>query len=139
MGMYITKFKKPSKPQKNTSKREATRQQRLLIHLLQKNADQVEQNILEIWKKLQQDAENNARKKSFEHQDLNAKCLMDTELLFIDIFLDADKVKQFGHPQAKMIERDIHLLYDNLGAVHTKYREVYEIHDTKLYNEREIN
>nr|DBA27855.1 TPA: hypothetical protein GDO54_008304 [Pyxicephalus adspersus] len=85
---------------------------------MQKNADQVEKNILETHQKLKQ--------KAFEHQQENAKNLKDSELLLKDLFLDVDKAKKYGHPQAEEIDKDIRQLHDRLSNECAEYREVYE-------------
>ncbi|KAM4032688.1 envoplakin [Anomaloglossus baeobatrachus] len=113
--------KSPSKYNKATANELA-----LLISRMQKNADQVERNILETHQKLKQDASNYTLKKSFEHQQENAKNLKDSELLLKDLFLDVDKAKKYSHPQAEEIDRDIRQLHDRLTSECAEYREVYE-------------
>ncbi|XP_075702582.1 envoplakin [Rhinoderma darwinii] len=93
---------------------------------MQKNADQVERNILETHQKLKQDASNFTVKKSFDHQQENAKNLKDSELLLKDLFLDVDKAKKYAHPQAQEIDKDIHQLHERLTAECAEYRELYE-------------
>ncbi|XP_044152746.1 LOW QUALITY PROTEIN: envoplakin [Bufo gargarizans] len=113
--------KSPTKYSKATANELA-----LLISRMQKNADQVERNILETHQKLKQDASNYAVKKSFEHQQENAKTLKDSDLLLKDLFFDVDKAKKYGHPQAEEIEKDIRQLHERLTAECAEYREVYE-------------
>uniref|UniRef100_A0A8C5RCG8 Envoplakin n=1 Tax=Leptobrachium leishanense TaxID=445787 RepID=A0A8C5RCG8_9ANUR len=98
----------------------------LLIARMQSNADQVERNILQTNQKLKQDSGNYTVKQSFQHQQENAKCLKESELLLKDLFLDVDKVKRHGHPQAKEIEKDIHQLHDRVSQECAEYRDVYE-------------
>ncbi|KAM8946888.1 envoplakin isoform 2-T2 [Pelodytes ibericus] len=93
---------------------------------MQKNADQVERNILETNQKLKQDAGNYTLKNNFQHQQENAQKLKESELLLKDLFLDVDKAKKYGHPQAPEIENDIRQLHERLTQECAEYREVYE-------------
>ncbi|KAM4692127.1 envoplakin [Rhinophrynus dorsalis] len=117
--------KSPVKSPSKISKATAT-ELSLLITRMQKNADQVERNILETNQKLKQDAGNYALKKSFQHQQENAQKLKESELLLKDLFLDVDKAKKYGHPQAEEIDKDIRQLHDRLSGECAEYREVYE-------------
>uniref|UniRef100_A0A8C5WMJ2 SH3 domain-containing protein n=1 Tax=Leptobrachium leishanense TaxID=445787 RepID=A0A8C5WMJ2_9ANUR len=101
----------------------------LLIARMQSNADQVERNILQTNQKLKQvrvTSQKQRPSQSFQHQQENAKCLKESELLLKDLFLDVDKVKRHGHPQAKEIEKDIHQLHDRVSQECAEYRDVYE-------------
>ncbi|XP_075033903.1 envoplakin [Mixophyes fleayi] len=120
-GQSKSPTKSPSKYSKATANELA-----LLISRMQKNADQVERNILETHQKLKQDTGNYTLKKTFVHQQENAKSLKESELLLKDLFLDVDKAKKYGHPQAEEIEKDIRHLHERLSAECADYREVYE-------------
>ncbi|KAG8557051.1 hypothetical protein GDO81_018310 [Engystomops pustulosus] len=89
MGTYCTKSKKPNKPKLLKYEKETNKLLRLLIDLLQKNTDQVEQNILKIQDNLKQDANNYIWKKSFEHQDKNANI----HLLYYSIEVEHKKYR----------------------------------------------
>ncbi|KAM3921175.1 envoplakin isoform 1-T2 [Leptodactylus fuscus] len=127
--MFKGQSKSPTKsPSKSPTKynKATANEMALLISRMQKNADQVERNILETHQKLKQDASNYTLKKSFEHQQENAKNLKDSELLLKDLFLDVDKAKRYGHPQAVEIDKDIRQLHERLTSECAEYREVYE-------------
>ncbi|XP_068119174.1 envoplakin [Hyperolius riggenbachi] len=127
--MFKTQSKSPTKsPSKSPSKysKATANELALLISRMQKNADQVERNVLETHQKLKQDAGNYAVKKAFEHQQENAKSLKESELLLKDLFLDVDKAKRYGHPQAEEIDKDIRQLHERLSGECAEYREVYE-------------
>ncbi|KAM4662790.1 envoplakin [Discoglossus pictus] len=127
--MFKGQSKSPTKsPTKSPVKhsKAAANELALLISRMQKNADLVEKNILETHQKLKQDAGNYTLKQHFQHQQENAKNLKDSELLLKDLFLDVDKAKKYGHPQAPEIDKDIHQLHDRLSQECAEYREVYE-------------
>ncbi|XP_030064084.1 envoplakin [Microcaecilia unicolor] len=119
--------KSPSKsPTKAKQSKSTTNELALLISRMQKNADQVERNILETQKKLVQDADNYRLKENFQFQEENAKNLKASELLLKDLFLDVDKAKQMKHPQCEEISKDIQQLHDRVSQECAEYREVYE-------------
>ncbi|XP_018090837.1 envoplakin isoform X1 [Xenopus laevis] len=117
--------KSPTKSPSKHSKAAAT-ELALLITRMQKNADQVEKNILETNEKLKKDAGNYAAKKEFQHQQENAQKLKDSESLVKDLFMDVDKAKKYGHPQAQEIDQDIRHLHERLSMECAEYRDVYE-------------
>ncbi|XP_069510819.1 envoplakin [Ambystoma mexicanum] len=98
----------------------------LLIARMQKNADEVERNILETQNKLKKDSENYKQKTSFVYQQENARCLKDSEILLKDLFLDVDKAKRLKHPQGPEIEKDIRNLHERLSQECSEYRDLYE-------------
>ncbi|ETE73234.1 Envoplakin, partial [Ophiophagus hannah] len=93
---------------------------------MQKNADQVEKDILETQSKLKKDAINHQQNKPLEFQQINGKNLKDAETLLKDLFLDVDKVKHLKHPQAFEIEKDIKQLHVRMTHQCAEYRELYE-------------
>ncbi|XP_066469470.1 envoplakin [Tiliqua scincoides] len=93
---------------------------------MQRNADQVEKDILATQSKLKQDISNQQQGKSFEFQPENTKNLKEAETLLKDLFLDVDKVKRLKHPQALEIERDIKQLHDRVTHQCAEYRDLYE-------------
>ncbi|XP_074870273.1 envoplakin isoform X1 [Carettochelys insculpta] len=98
----------------------------VLISRLQKNADQVEKDILETQSKLKQDVSNYRQNKAFKFQQENARSLKEAETLLKDLFLDVDKAKRLKHPQATEIEKDIKQLHDRVTHQCAEYRDLYE-------------
>ncbi|KAH0629515.1 hypothetical protein JD844_011620 [Phrynosoma platyrhinos] len=98
----------------------------VLISRMQKNADQVEKDILETQNKLKQDASNHQQNKPLEFQQENARSLKEAETLLKDLFLDVDKVKRLKHPQALEIEKDIKQLHGRVTHQCAEYRDLYE-------------
>ncbi|XP_061472236.1 envoplakin isoform X1 [Rhineura floridana] len=112
----------PIKHDKSSSANELA----MLISRMQKNADQVEKDVLETQNKLKQDSSYHQQGKSFEFQQENAKNLKEAEMLLKDLFLDVDKVKRLKHPQALEIEKDIKQLHDRVTRQCAEYRDLYE-------------
>uniref|UniRef100_A0A3P8RT65 Envoplakin a n=1 Tax=Amphiprion percula TaxID=161767 RepID=A0A3P8RT65_AMPPE len=98
----------------------------LLIAQMQKNADQVEKDILRAEELLAVDAENEKKELPFEHQNEISDKLRDAEGLLKDLFLDVDKAKKFKHPQAREIESDVILLHERWLKDCAFYRDIYE-------------
>ncbi|XP_026523281.1 envoplakin [Notechis scutatus] len=112
----------PTKQLKSSSSNDLA----VLISRMQKNADQVEKDILETQTKLKKDAVNRQQNKPLEFQQINGKNLKDAETLLKDLFLDVDKVKHLKHPQAFEIEKDIKQLHVRMTHQCAEYRELYE-------------
>ncbi|XP_056228574.1 envoplakin a [Seriola aureovittata] len=105
----------------------------LLIAQMQKNADQVEKDILRSEELLAVDAENDKKEQPFEHQTEISDKLGEAEGLLKDLFLDVDKAKKLKHPQAKDIESDVIHLHERWLKDCAFYREIYEqIDDVSL-------
>ncbi|KAF7655666.1 hypothetical protein LDENG_00052700 [Lucifuga dentata] len=105
----------------------------LLIARMQKNADQVEKDILQAEELLAVDAENDKKELDFQHQDAIADKLGEAEVLLKDLFLDLDVAKKLKHPQHKDIESDVSLLHERWLKDCTFYRDLYEqIDDVSL-------
>ncbi|XP_078510690.1 envoplakin [Lissotriton helveticus] len=117
---------KSSPTKTKTSKSSVPNELALLISRMQKNADEVERNILETQNKLKKDAEYSKQKQPFQYQQENAKCLKESEVLLKDLFLDVDKAKRLKHPQGPEIEKDIRNLHERLSQECSDYREIYE-------------
>ncbi|XP_023119453.1 envoplakin a [Amphiprion ocellaris] len=98
----------------------------LLIAQMQKNADQVEKDILRAEELLAVDAENEKKELPFEHQNEISDKLGDAEGLLKDLFLDVDKAKKFKHPQAREIDSDVILLHERWLKDCAFYRDIYE-------------
>ncbi|KAM7386381.1 hypothetical protein PAMA_009143 [Pampus argenteus] len=97
----------------------------LLIARMQKNADQVERNILQCEELLKLDTELDGKNQPLIHQKVNADNLAEAEELLKDLFIDVDKAKKLQHPQADEIERDVRNLHDRWSKDCATYRELY--------------
>ncbi|XP_049416599.1 envoplakin-like [Epinephelus fuscoguttatus] len=97
----------------------------VVISRMQKNADQVEKNILSSEQLLSEDTERDKKKLPLIHQRENADNLAEAEGLLKDLFMDVDKAKRLQHPQAAEIERDVKNLHDRWVKDCAIYRELY--------------
>ncbi|XP_070683693.1 envoplakin a [Pempheris klunzingeri] len=105
----------------------------LLIAQMQKDADQVEKDILRSEELLSVDAENDRKELPFEHQNEISDKLGKAEGLLKDLFLDVDKAKKLKHPQAREIESDVIHLHERWLKDCAFYRDIYEqIDDVSL-------
>lgn len=110
----------------NKHNRAATQELALLISRMQANADQVERDILETQKRLQQDRQNSEQNQALEHQQETGRNLKEAEVLLKDLFLDVDKARRLKHPQAEEIEKDIKQLHERVTQECAEYRALYE-------------
>ncbi|KAM7334606.1 hypothetical protein ACRRTK_007926 [Alexandromys fortis] len=110
----------------NKHNRAATQELALLISRMQANADQVERDILETQKRLQQDRQNGEQNQALEHQQETGRNLKEAEVLLKDLFLDVDKARRLKHPQAEEIEKDIKQLHERVTQECAEYRALYE-------------
>ncbi|XP_075415571.1 envoplakin isoform X2 [Tenrec ecaudatus] len=106
--------------------RAATQELALLISRMQANADQVERDILETQKRLQQDRQNSEHSQALKHQPATGRSLKEAEMLLKDLFLDVDKARRLKHPQAEEIEKDIKQLHERVTQACSEYRALYE-------------
>ncbi|XP_077020004.1 envoplakin [Tamandua tetradactyla] len=106
--------------------RATTQELALLISRMQANADQVERDILETQKRLQQDRLNSERSQLLQHQRETGRSLKEAETLLKDLFLDVDKAQRLKHPQAAEIEKDIKQLHERVTQECAEYRALYE-------------
>ncbi|XP_006869625.1 PREDICTED: envoplakin [Chrysochloris asiatica] len=106
--------------------RAATQELALLISRMQANADQVERDILETQKRLQQDRQNSDCSQPLQYQQETGRNLKEAEMLLKDLFLDVDKARRFKHPQAEEIEKDIKQLHERVTQECSEYRALYE-------------
>ncbi|XP_026158606.1 envoplakin a [Mastacembelus armatus] len=105
----------------------------LLIAQMQKNADQVEKDVLRAEELLTVERENEKKELPFQHQNEISEKLGEAEGLLKDLFLDVDKAKKLKHPQVGEIESDVILLHERWLKDCTYYREIYEqIDDVSL-------
>uniref|UniRef100_A0A8C2R5Q6 Envoplakin n=1 Tax=Capra hircus TaxID=9925 RepID=A0A8C2R5Q6_CAPHI len=110
----------------NKHSRAATQELALLISRMQANADQVERDILETQKKLQQDRQHSEQRQALQHQQEVGRSLKEAEVLLKDLFLDVDKAQRLKHPQAEEIEKDIKQLHERVTQECAEYRALYE-------------
>ncbi|KAK2495863.1 hypothetical protein MC885_006818 [Smutsia gigantea] len=106
--------------------RAATQELALLISRMQANADQVERDILETQKKLQQDRLRSEQSQALQHRQEAGRSLKEAEVLLKDLFLDVDKAQRLKHPQAEEIEKDIKQLHERVTQECAEYRALYE-------------
>lgn len=128
-------FKKKDSTLKGTSKSSTSPASSLalLVAQMQKNADQVEKDILRSEELLAVDAENDKNELPFKHKDEISDKLGEAEGLLKDLFLDVDKTKKLSHPQAREIEGDVFRLHERWLKDCAFYREIYEqIDDVSL-------
>ncbi|RVE69125.1 hypothetical protein OJAV_G00074690 [Oryzias javanicus] len=97
-----------------------------VIARMQKNADQVEKNVLRVEDLLAVDTERQLKDRQFLHQKENADNLAQAEDLLKNLFLDSDKAKKLKHPQSNEIERDVKNLHDRWVKDCAAYRDLYD-------------
>ncbi|XP_007560353.1 envoplakin-like [Poecilia formosa] len=97
-----------------------------VIHRMQSNANQVEQNILRAEALLAEDQELQKKSKKMVHQQENSVNLRQAELLFKDLFVDADRAKKLKHPQASEIDNDVKNLHERWAKGCTIFRDLYK-------------
>ncbi|XP_072531240.1 envoplakin [Salminus brasiliensis] len=98
----------------------------VLVTRVQKNADQVEKNILRAEDLLAEDTEDGRQGLGLTRRIETADNLTEAETLLKDLFLDVDKIKKLQHPQAGEIELDVSNLHDRWSKDCAKYRELYK-------------
>ncbi|XP_038162234.1 envoplakin-like [Cyprinodon tularosa] len=104
-----------------------------VIKRMQKNADQVEKNILQAEEMLRVDKELEEKNKRCLHQQENSANLGQAEELLKDLFLDVGKAKKLKHPQASVIETDIKNLHERWAKSCALYRDLYDqVQDLEL-------
>ncbi|XP_030068042.1 periplakin-like [Microcaecilia unicolor] len=98
-----------------------------LIERLQKNADQVERNIVDIDNKLQKDLEKIKTSQSVQNQQNTANTLSESEKLITVLEADAQQSRRLNHPQGDMIAEDIRQLKERLANLRIKHGQIYNI------------
>ncbi|XP_034568149.1 envoplakin [Notolabrus celidotus] len=93
---------------------------------MQKNADQVEKDILRSEELMAEDTERDLKSQALVHQKANSETLAQAEGLLKDLFMDVDKSKKLQHPQAGEIEKDVKNLHDRWVRDCATYRKLYE-------------
>ncbi|KAK5619389.1 hypothetical protein CRENBAI_004552 [Crenichthys baileyi] len=104
-----------------------------VISRMQKNADQVEKNILRAEELLGVDKARDEKTKQLLHQQENSRNLSQAEDLLKDLFLDVGKARKLKHPQTSEIEKDVKNLHDRWAKNCTIYRDLYDqVQDLEL-------
>uniref|UniRef100_A0A8C6ATS2 Periplakin n=1 Tax=Monodon monoceros TaxID=40151 RepID=A0A8C6ATS2_MONMO len=98
-----------------------------LIEQLQKNADQVERNIVDTEAKLQSDLARLQEGRQPEHRDSALQKVSDSEKLLYVLEADAAIAKHMKHPQADMIAEDICQLKERVTNLRGKHKQVYNL------------
>uniref|UniRef100_A0A670JYC2 Periplakin n=1 Tax=Podarcis muralis TaxID=64176 RepID=A0A670JYC2_PODMU len=96
-----------------------------LIEKLQKNADQVEKNIVEADSKMQNDLHKLKAGQPAEYQDLTADKLIESDKLLYVLDGDAAIARHMKHPQGDMITEDIRQLKERVGNLRVKHDQIY--------------
>ncbi|XP_041958967.1 envoplakin a isoform X1 [Alosa sapidissima] len=105
----------------------------LLVARMQKNADQVEKDVLRAEDLMLLDNENKNKELPFKHQKEVSDCLGDAEGLLKDLFLDVDRAKKLGHPQAREIDNDVLRLHERWLKDCAIHQDVYDpVNDVEL-------
>ncbi|XP_005391315.1 PREDICTED: periplakin [Chinchilla lanigera] len=98
-----------------------------LIEQLQKNADQVERNIVDTEAKMQSDVARLQEGQQPEHQDVALQKVSDSEKLLYILEADAAVAKHMKHPQGDMIAEDIRQLKERVANLRGKHKQVYSL------------
>ncbi|XP_008844784.1 periplakin isoform X2 [Nannospalax galili] len=98
-----------------------------LIEQLQKNADQVERNIVETEAKMQSDLAKLQEGRPPEHQDVALQKVSDSEKLLYVLEADAAIAKHMKHPQGDMIAEDIRQLKERVTNLRRKHKQMYSL------------
>ncbi|KAF7220666.1 envoplakin [Nothobranchius furzeri] len=105
----------------------------LVIARMQKNADQVEKNILQAEKLLDSDKLRDQKNEALLNKRESADELAQAEGLLKDLFMDVDKAKKLRHPQASEIEKDVKNLHERWIKDCEVFRELYhQVQDLDL-------
>ncbi|XP_064376530.1 periplakin isoform X1 [Dromaius novaehollandiae] len=107
--------------QKSISSKELTE----LIERLQKNADQVEKNIVETDSRMQSDLHKIKACQLAQYKDLTAQKLSESDKLLYVLDGDAAIAKHMKHPQGEMITEDIRQLKERVANLRVKHGQIY--------------
>ncbi|XP_051988813.1 envoplakin-like isoform X1 [Xyrauchen texanus] len=111
-----------------------------VITRLQQNADQVEKNILEAEKLLDEDKQNDRNGVPLKRPGAVAEILSKAEMLLKDLFLDVNKAKRLHHPQVNEIELDVTHLHDRWSKDCGRFRDLYgQLHELYLSPDIDLN
>ncbi|XP_026376162.2 periplakin isoform X2 [Ursus arctos] len=98
-----------------------------LIEQLQKNADQVEKNIVDTEAKMQSDLARLQEGQQPEHRDVTLQKVSDSEKLLYVLEADAAIAKHMKHPQGDMIAEDIRQLKERVTSLRGKHKQIYNL------------
>uniref|UniRef100_G3SRZ5 Periplakin n=1 Tax=Loxodonta africana TaxID=9785 RepID=G3SRZ5_LOXAF len=98
-----------------------------LIEQLQKNADQVEKNIVDTEAKMQSDLARLQEGQQPEHRDVALQKVSDSEKLLYVLEADAAIAKHMKHPQGDMIAEDIRQLKERVTNLRGKHKQIYNL------------
>ncbi|KAM6155047.1 periplakin [Rhynchocyon petersi] len=98
-----------------------------LIEQLQKNADQVEKNIVDMEAKMQSDLARLQEGKKAEHRDVVLQKVSDSEKLLYVLEADSAIAKHMRHPQGDMIAEDIRQLRERVTNLRGKHKQIYNL------------
>ncbi|XP_052516756.1 periplakin isoform X3 [Budorcas taxicolor] len=98
-----------------------------LIEQLQKNADQVERNIVDTEAKMQSDLARLQEGRQPEHRDVALQKVSDSEKLLYMLEADAAIAKHMKHPQGDMIAEDIRQLKERVTNLRGKHKQIYSL------------
>ncbi|XP_019842988.2 periplakin isoform X3 [Bos indicus] len=98
-----------------------------LIEQLQKNADQVERNIVDTEAKMQRDLARLQEGQQPEHRDVALQKVSDSEKLLYVLEADAAIAKHMKHPQGDMIAEDIRQLKERVTNLRGKHKQIYNL------------
>ncbi|KAM8961664.1 periplakin [Pelodytes ibericus] len=96
-----------------------------LIDRLQKNADQVERNVVDTDSKLQKDVEKVLASQPVNYKDHTLETISESEKIIVVLETDSILARQLNHPQGEMITEDIRQLKERLAAQREKHRHIY--------------
>uniref|UniRef100_A0A8D2J8G5 Periplakin n=1 Tax=Varanus komodoensis TaxID=61221 RepID=A0A8D2J8G5_VARKO len=96
-----------------------------LIEKLQKNADQVEKNIVEADTKMQNDLHKLKAGQPAQYKDYTADKLIESDKLLYVLDGDAAIARHMKHPQGDMITEDIRQLKERVGNLRVKHDQIY--------------
>ncbi|KFP09530.1 Periplakin, partial [Egretta garzetta] len=96
-----------------------------LIERLQKNADQVEKNIVETDSRMQNDLHKIKACQLAQYKDLTAQKLTESDKLLYVLDGDAAVARHMKHPQGDMITEDIRQLKERVANLRVKHEQIY--------------
>uniref|UniRef100_A0A8C9EZU1 Periplakin n=1 Tax=Pavo cristatus TaxID=9049 RepID=A0A8C9EZU1_PAVCR len=111
----------PSAQKKSISSKELTE----LIERLQKNADQVEKNIVETDSRMQNDLHKIKACQQAQYKELTAQKLTESDKLLYVLDGDAAIARHMKHPQGDMITEDIRQLKERVANLRVKHDQIY--------------
>ncbi|XP_010718036.1 periplakin-like [Meleagris gallopavo] len=96
-----------------------------LIERLQKNADQVEKNIVETDSRMQNDLHKIKACQLAQYKELTAQKLTESDKLLYVLDGDAAVARHMKHPQGDMITEDIRQLKERVANLRVKHDQIY--------------